>query len=118
MTLVEQVYNQARVMAPELTEENQALLEAVCAGAVTLLRSRLRDNLQPEDCLADFVSAAAMHTLAAMSGLGGLAQLEQVTAGDITLRKTGSGLTADYLRYHAELLMRPYTKSGFVFMGV
>ena len=118
MTLTEQVYTQARLMARELKEENQAMLEAVCASAVASLKSKLRDNIGPEDCLTDFVAAAAMLALAAMSGLGSTAQLEQVTAGDLTLRRSDSDAAASCLRYQAQMLMRPYIKASFVFMGV
>lgn len=118
MTLTEQVYTHARLMARELTEENQPMLEAVCAAAVNELKQRLRENVGPEDCLTDFVSAAAMLALAAMSGLGSMAQLEQVTAGDLTLRRSGSEASASCLRQQAEMLMRPYVKLPFVFAGV
>ena len=118
MTLVEQVYTQAQLMARELSEENQSMLEAVCASAVNELKQRLRDNIGPEDCLTDFVTAAAMFALAAMSGLGDMAQLEQVTAGDLTLRKGSSDKAAACLRQQAEQMIRPYVKLPFLFMGV
>lgn len=118
MTLTEQAYTQARLMAQELSEENQAMLEAVCSAAVTSLKLRLRDNVEPEDCMSDFVTAAAMYALAAMAGVGSMAQLEQMTAGDLTLRCSGNDAAGNCLRAQAEMLMRPYLKESFVFMGV
>lgn len=105
-------------MAQELPEENQVMLETVCAAAVASLKMKLRDNVGPEDCLSDFVSAAAMYALAAMTEVGSMAQLEQVTAGDLTVRRSCGNTAADCLRYQAEMLMQPYIKASFVFMGV
>ena len=118
MTLVEQVYTHARLMAQELAEENQPMLEAVCAASVNELKQRLRDNIGPEDCLTDFVTAAAMLALSSMSGLGSMAQLEQVSAGDFTVRRTDGENIAVCLRQQAEMLMRPYVKAPFLFAGV
>jgi len=118
MTLTEQVCNQVRLMDPGLAEENQVLLEAVCASAVNGLLTRLRENVTPEDCRAEFTAAAAMYALAAMSEVGSMAQLEQVTAGDLTVRRAAGSTTADTLRRQAERLMGPYVREPFLFMGV
>ena len=118
MTLTQQVYTQARLMAQELDEENQAMLEAVCAAAATQLKQQLRDNIGPEDCLTDFVTAAAMLALASMSDVGSMAQLEQVKAGDVTLRRNSSKVGTQSLRQQAHALMRPYIKANFSFVGV
>lgn len=105
-------------MALELSEENAALLEVVCQAAVSSLTARLRDNLEPEDCLADFVTAAGMYALAAMSDIGNWSNVEQLTAGDLTVRRSSNDCAANYLRSQADLLMAPYLKSPFVFRGV
>ncbi len=118
MTLIEQVYTQAHLMARELPEENQSMLEAVCAASVNALKLRLRENMTPEDCLSDFVSAAAMYAVAAMAEVGSMAQLEQVTAGDLTLRRSSGNSAVSCLRYQAEMLMKPYLREPFVFVGV
>ena len=118
MTLVEQVCTQARLMAKELPEENQTMLESVCAAAVNALKQRLREDMTPEDCQSDFVSAAAMYALAAMAEVGSMAQLEQVTAGDLTLRRSSGNSAGSCLRYQAEMLMKPYLNEAFVFVGV
>lgn len=105
-------------MAQELTAENEALLEVVCRAAVSSLTARLRDNLTPEDCLSDFVTAAGMYALAAMSDIGDWGQVEQLTAGDLTVRRGSSDGAANYLRMQADLLMAPYLKQPFLFSGV
>ena len=52
MTLVQQVFAQARLMVQDLPQEKEVLLEAVCHAAVVSLHNRLRDGLVPEDCQA------------------------------------------------------------------
>lgn len=118
MTLAQQVYTQANLMAQELAGENQAMLEAVCAASANELKRQLRDNVGPEDCLTDFVTAAALLALASMSEVGSMAQLEQVKAGDVTLRRNGGDAGVQSLRQQAYSLMRPYIKTNFSFVGV
>ncbi len=118
MSLTEQVLHNARAMAQELAEENQALLEGVCAGAVSSLKNKLKEGVAPEDCLEAFVPAAAMLAVADMSQVGDMAAVEQLSAGDLTLRKAENNAAADCLRRQAQALMQPYLKTGFVFMGV
>ncbi len=118
MTLAEQVQTQAKLMAPELAGENPAVVEAMSAVAVASLRGQLRENLGPEDCLSDFVSAAAMLVLAAMGEVGSLSQVSRFTAGDLTVQAVGGEGKAQCLRAQARALMQPYVKSAFVFMGV
>lgn len=117
MSVAEQVVAQAKFMAPELTGDNDQLLETVCNAVVSSLTARLRDELEPEDCLSDFVTAAGMYTLAAMTDIGDWTGMEQLTAGDLTVRR-GNNSAAGYLRTQADLLMAPYLKSGFAFVGV
>lgn len=105
-------------MAQELTAENEALLEVVCQAAVSSLTARLRDNLTPEDCLADFVTAAGMYALAAMSEIGDWGKVEQLTAGDVTVRRGSGDGAANYLRMQADILMAPYLRQPFAFLGV
>lgn len=117
MSLAEQVANQARFLAPELTAEQQDLLNAVCQAAVSSLEARLRDAVSVEDCQADFITAAGMYAVAAMTEIGDFSDLEQLTAGDVTVRRGHNG-AANYLRSQAQLLMAPYLKDVFSFMGV
>ena len=118
MTLTQQVFAQARLMAQDLPREKDALLEAVCHAAVVSLGNRLRDGLSPEDCLAEFVTAAGMYAIAAMSSVGEFGDLEQFTAGDVTLRRGDNNAASSCLRTQADMLMAPYMKPATVFMGV
>ena len=118
MTLAEQVFAQALLLAGELDEKQEALLTLLCRGAATSLTARLRDGLTPEDCKADFIAAASLYALAAMSGSSDMDRLEQITAGDLTLKRSGSDAAANCLRYQAELMIAPYLKDRFSFKGV
>lgn len=118
MSLADQVFSQASFMAQELTAENEALLAVVCQAAVSSLAARLRDNLTPEDCTSEFVTAAGMYALAAMTDIGDWGQVEQITAGDVTVRRGGHDGAANYLRAQADVLMAPYLRQPFAFMGV
>ena len=118
MTLTEQVHAQALLMSQHDGDENEEMLKVLCRTAVVSLTDRLRPGLTPADCRADFVAAAALYALAAMSELDDMARLEQVTAGDITLRQSGNNAATGCLRYQAQLLMAPYVQDGFSFRGV
>ena len=118
MTLTEQVMAQASFMAQELAAGDSHLLETVCKAAVSSLEARLRDDVAVEDCQADFVTAAGMLAVAALADIGDWTGVEQLTAGDLTIRRKESGTAAEYLRSQAELLMAPYLKTAFAFLGV
>ena len=118
MTLTEQICAQTRVMIRDLEDKDQPLLELLCRSAEVSLKEKLREDVSPEDCKADFVAAASLYALAAMSEMDEISQMEQITAGDLTLRRGGKDAAACCLRYQAELLISPYVKDRFVFMGV
>ena len=118
MSLTDQVAAQVQFMAPELITDKADLLHMVCSAAVSALSNRLRDGLEPEDCQADFVTAAGMYAAAALSEMENDGKVEQFTAGDLTMRRGSKGSAANYLRAQAALLMAPYLQTGFTFLGV
>lgn len=118
MTLTEQIFAHALVLAGELEPRQEALLKLLCRSAENALSMRLRQGLSPEDCKADFISAAGLYALSAMSGSDEMNRLEQITAGDITLKRAGGDVASNCLRYQAELMIAPYLASGFTFRGV
>ena len=119
MTLKQQVYAQAALLAGELEEQQRKILNALCTAATASLTARLREGLRPEDCKADFVAAASLFALAAMNQVKDGQALEQITAGDLTIRKAGkSDAASAVLRNQAELMIAPYLKDRFCFRGV
>ena len=118
MSLVEQIYAQALVLTQDSTDMNLPLLEVFCRSAENALRGKLRDGITPEDCKADFIAAASLLALAALSEADETAQMDQISAGDITFRRGSTDSAACCLRYQAEVVMTPYLKDNFTFMGV
>lgn len=118
MSLVQQICAQALVMVQDSTEVSLTMLELLCRSAENDLRHKLRDGISPEDCKADFIAAASLIALAALSEIDDVAQMTQIQTGDLTLRRSSTDTAACCLRYQAELIMRPYLKDSFAFMGV
>lgn len=118
MTLTEQIYAQALVLIRDLEDGDRPMLEMLCRSAEISLKAKLRDGITPEDCKADFIAAASLYALSAMSEVERGTLPEQITAGDLTLRRSGNDAAVCCLRYQAELMMLPYMKDRFAFMGV
>ena len=119
MTLREQVYAQAALLAGQMESERADMLSVLCTASTVSLAARLKDGLRPEDCKADFIAAASLFALAALNGVKDGASLEQISAGDLTIRKGGnSDAASNVLRNQAELMIAPYLKDCFTFVGV
>jgi hypothetical protein len=119
MTLKQQVYAQAALLAGQLEEAQAELLNVLCTAATVSLTARLREGLRPEDCKADFVAAASLFALAALNRVREGESPEQITAGDLTIRKNAASDPASaVLRNQAELMIAPYLKDRFSFRGV
>ncbi len=118
MSLTDQIYAQARILIQDSSGANLPLLEILCRSAENALVQKLRDGVTPEDCKADFVAAASLFALAALSETDETAQIQQMQAGDLTLRRESHDSAACCLRYQAEVMMMPYLKDKFSFRGV
>ena len=115
MTLTGQVFAQALLLSGDLEQRQEEMLKMLCGAAVNSLTARLREGLMPEDCRADFVAAASLYALAALSGQ---TDMERIVAGDVTLQRSSSDAAANCLRYQAEVIIAPYLKDRFCFKGV
>lgn len=118
MTMIDQIYTQALLLAGNLGSEQESLLRTFCIAAERSLAARMKDSLAPEDCKADFIAAASLFALAALSEADKLGNVEQFTAGDVTVRKTNNDAAINCLRNQAELMISPYLKDRFTFLGV
>lgn len=118
MILTDQVYAQAILLARSLTDGQSRILRLLCQAAVNSLTGKLRDGLTPEDCKADFVASASLYALASLSEVDDESRVESFTAGDLTLHREGADAASRCLRYQAELLISPYIKDRFAFLGV
>lgn len=110
----------AAIAAP--TEAERPLLAALCTAAVEEASRKLRPGLAPEDCGEAFLCAAAMIAAAGLLSCRSGGDVEQFSAGDVSLRTGGSGdsgQAADAMRRHAAGMMGPYWMDDrFAFAGV
>ena len=118
MTLKEQVFAQAALLAGPLEDQQIHILDALCRASTASLTARLREGLQPEDCRAEFVAAASLYALAALNSVKSGEQMEQVVAGDLTIRRRCTDAASVCLYTQAELVIAPYLKDWFSFRGV
>ena len=120
MSLKEQVFAHALLLAGDVTEQQSRMLEALCEAAVSSLRNRLREGLTPEDCKADFIVASSLMALSALAGVSGDVPVEQITAGDFSIRKGAVSYDAasNCLRNQAEMMISPYLQDNFSFRGI
>ena len=118
MNIKEQVFAQALMLAGELEERQKDLLSVLCGVAVASLAVRLKEGLRPEDCRADFVPGACLLALAALNGCRDTGDVEEFKAGDLTVKRKGADAASRCLQKQAEVLMAPYLRDRFVFVGV
>ena len=121
MTMTEQTYAQALLLAGELSEHEQQVLRALCTAKVSMLTARLRRGLTPEDCKADFIAAASLYALSALESVADVDQAEEFRAGDLTVKRgggSGGSAASNCLRNQAELVITPYLEDRFAFVGV
>ena len=120
MNLRDQVLAQALLLAGELTERQQIVLGVLCTATTASLNARLRDGLTADDCKADFIASASLLALAAMAGISEDVPVEQISVGDFSVKKGSKTYDAasNCLRAQAELMIAPYLKDNFSFMGV
>lgn len=120
MMLRDQVFAQAALLAGELDTQQTELLRVLCAVASSSLAARLRDGLTVDDCKADFIAAASLYALASLNSAEDTAGVQEFKAGDLTV-KQGSGTkdaASRCLERQAELIIGPYLKDRFAFLGV
>ena len=98
--------------------QNEETLRTLCAAACRTLDRRLRDGLTPEDCKGAYPLAAAWLALAWLRGSQGMDGVTALSAGDISVKREGSGGSEKLVR-QALALMAPYLRDEeFVFQGV
>ena len=118
MTLKDQVFAQAALLAGELDGQQTDLLQVLCAASAASLTARLREGITPEDCKADFIAAASLFALASLNEVGGMENVEEFKAGDLTVKRGGKDAASRCLHNQAELMIAPYLKDRFSFQGV
>lgn len=118
MMLRSQIYAQAALLAGPLEEKQSELLKVLVQAAESNLKNRLRDGLTEESCQADFVAAASLYALAALNEAGKTNGLEEFRAGDLTVKRIGMDASSRCLQRQADLIIQPFLKDNFAFVGV
>jgi hypothetical protein len=118
MIMVEQVFAQAMLLSGEICAQQEPMLKVLCQSAVNSLTARLRPGLRPADCKADFIAAASLYALAALSELDEIGNLDRMQVGDVTMVRSSRSPAAACLRSQANLMMGPYLQDRFSFRGV
>ena len=113
----QEALDKALALAGELDTEKRARLEMLCEAAFAALEMQLRDGLSPEDCREAFLIAVCLHALAAIEGFG---EVSEFRAGDLTVKRGGSRKDAASrcLQRQADLIIQPFMKDSFSFVGV
>ena len=99
-------------------EGEDELLRPLAQAAQQKLTGRLRPGVSPQNCGSAFPLAAAMLAVEGLERTAGTRQVEDFTAGDITLRMRGGGDGG--LSAQAERLLEPWLRDrgSFSFQGV
>ena len=118
MTLHEEIYAQALVLAGTVNETQSQLLRMFCISAATQLVARLQPGQSMDGCKTELITAAALYALAALSEIDEKTNLQRIQVGDVTMIPGGRMEAIRCLRRQADILMAPYCVSGFVFQGV
>ena len=112
------VFAQAALLAGQLDEQQTELLRLLCQSAAGSLAARLREGLTPESYKADFVAAASLYALAALNEAGGIGGVSEFKAGDLTVKRSGMDTSSRCLQNQADLIIQPFLKDRFTFLGV
>ena len=101
------------------SDQERPLLESLCACAETQIARRLSSGITPADCADAFTCAAALTAAGGLLACRGGGDVEQFTAGEVSLRLSESGGGAAALQRQAQALMAPYCRDdAFAFREV
>ncbi len=114
MTLTEQVYARALALAGELEEREAELLRLFSGAALSALVRRLKEG--GESCREELVAAGSLYALAALMEAD--CGPRRFAAGELTVEKGEAAEAARRLRRQGDLLLAPFAREGFTFLGV
>lgn len=116
MSMTERVMELVQVLAG--TGQDKEMVRTLCGSVCRMLDRRLKDGLTAEDCGEDYPLAAAWLVTEWLRDGRGLEGVTALSAGDISVRREGSG-DSGKLAQRAFRLMAPYLRDDeFVFRGM
>lgn len=114
--MTEQVLELAQALGG--VDQDEEALRTLCAAACQALDRRLKDGLTAEDCRGAYSLAAAWLAMDWLRGGGGMDGITALSAGDISVRRDGSG-GSGRLAERALAVMAPFLRDeDFAFRGV
>ena len=116
MAAVDDVFATALTFC-DVENGKQHILRQFCVSELKRLESQLSDGVTVEDCYDALVCAAGMMAAADFSAAYADSGIRSFSAGPISVTKEGAKRTAD-LRQQAALLMLPWCRGSFRFLGV
>lgn len=119
MSIQEEVFSKAVKLAGTLAEGQEELLQTLSAAAAAGLEARLREGVTAEDCREVFVTAASFLAVSALEDCSRGKNVREFRAGDLTVKEEStSGTSARNWETQARMLMGPYLRDSFCFLGV
>ena len=116
MTVQETAYAVAAAFLGELNEDEQAVLQQLCAAAEAHLTARLMPGVTAADCQETLAAAAGWLALGSFCAGQDADGVESFAASDLSISRSMAAGSA--LISQAEAMMGPYTSDGFAFLGV
>ncbi len=98
-------------------EEDRETLRRLCAAVEANLKTKLRRDVTPEDCVDCFTTAAALLAAADFAAAYGDLGVESFSAGGVSVSRRDAATTERY-RHQAALLLAPWCQDAFCFLGV
>ena len=114
--MTEQVMELVRSMAGG--KQDEELLRTLCANACRTLDGALRKGVTAQDCGGAYRLAAAWIALDWLRTGQDWNGVTALSAGDMTVRREGTGKAGELSRQAMELMAPWLRDSGFVFLGV
>ena len=108
------VYDAARGILGELTEEQSSLLQSVAQAVCIQMDSRLREGVSNADCQYAYILACALYAVSFLKSVS-TEQLSSFTAGTVSLSFSQS---ASSLTELADRIMAPWLEVPTIFRGV
>ena len=117
MTPGELAFQKALLLAGPLEQDQELILEGLCAAGARWAKEQLRPEVDPGSCGEDLAMAAALYALGLFYEIQGADQAETFSVGDLSA-SCRKGNAAESLTAQARRLLAPYGKDGFAFLGV
>lgn len=116
MTALDDIFAAAQMYTSASGGEEE-MLRSLCTAAAERLKMRLNDGVEISDIYESFVCAAGLLAAADFCCCRASGGVKSFSAGPVSVTKD-DGETAKRLREQAEIIMAPWCRDAFQFLGV